>query len=97
LTIVVVNHQGGGIFSFLPQAAAKAYFEPMFGTPLPIVIERIARLYDAEYKLVDDLDLLYELVHKPATRLRIIEVKSNREQNVVAHQKLTQAIKEALL
>jgi 2-succinyl-5-enolpyruvyl-6-hydroxy-3-cyclohexene-1-carboxylate synthase len=41
--------------------------------------------------------LLYELVHKPATRLRIIEVKSNREQNVVAHQKLTQAIKEALL
>jgi 2-succinyl-5-enolpyruvyl-6-hydroxy-3-cyclohexene-1-carboxylate synthase len=97
LTIVVVNNQGGGIFSFLPQAAAKAYFEPMFGTPLPIVIERIARLYDAEYKLVDDLDLLYELVHKPATRLRIIEVKSNREQNVVAHQKLTQAIKEALL
>lgn len=96
LTIVVVNNQGGGIFSFLPQAAAKAYFEPMFGTPLPIVIERIARLYDAEYKSVDDLNLLYELVHKPATRLRIIEVKSNREQNVVAHQKLTQAIKEAL-
>lgn len=96
MTIVVINNQGGGIFSFLPQAEAAAYFEPMFGTPLPIVIERIARLYDAEYKLVDQLETLSELIRKPATRLRIIEVQSDRQKNVTAHHDLTSAIKEAL-
>src|SRR5699024_5248175 len=96
MTIVVVNNQGGGIFSFLPQSEAAAYFEPMFGTPLPIVIERIARLYDAEYKLVDDLASLSELIRKPATRLRIIEIQSNRQKNVTAHRDLTTAINEAL-
>ena len=96
MTIIVVNNQGGGIFSFLPQSEAAAYFEPMFGTPLPIVIERIARLYDAEYKLVDDLASLSDLIRKPATRLRIIEIQSNRQKNVTAHRDLTTAINEAL-
>lgn len=96
MTIIVVNNQGGGIFSFLPQSEAAAYFEPMFGTPLPIVIERIARLYDAEYKLVDDLAALSDLIRKPATRLRIIEIQSNRQKNVTAHRDLTTAINEAL-
>ena len=57
------------------QSEAAAYFEPMFGTPLPIVIERIARLYDAEYKLVDDLQPYPDLI-QTSYRLRIIEIQS---------------------
>ena len=32
-TIVVVNNDGGGIFSFLPQAEHPAHFEKVYGTP----------------------------------------------------------------
>jgi 2-succinyl-5-enolpyruvyl-6-hydroxy-3-cyclohexene-1-carboxylate synthase len=33
LTVVLVNNDGGGIFSFLPQSAEERYFELLFGTP----------------------------------------------------------------
>jgi len=95
MTIVVVNNNGGGIFSFLPQAAAKDYFEPMFGTPLALSVEKIAALYDAEYHLATSQDDLRELIAQPATTLRLIEVQSTRAQNVVEHDALLAKIREA--
>src|SRR5699024_10477426 len=32
ITIVLINNDGGGIFSFLPQAEEGTYFEKLFGT-----------------------------------------------------------------
>ena len=32
-TIIVLNNDGGGIFSFLPQAEQEEHFETLFGTP----------------------------------------------------------------
>ena len=44
LRIVVVDNDGGGIFSFLPQATALASdrFEQLFGTPLGVDVLAIA-------------------------------------------------------
>lgn len=95
MTIVVVNNNGGGIFSFLPQAATKDYFEPMFGTPLAMSVEKIAALYDAEYHLATSQDDLRELIAQPATTLRLIEVQSTRAQNVAEHDALLAKIREA--
>ena len=95
MTIVVVNNNGGGIFSFLPQAAAKDYFEPMFGTPLALSVEKIAALYDADYHLVTSQDDLRELLAQPATSLRLIEVQSTRAQNVAEHDAVLAKIREA--
>lgn len=95
LTIIVVNNNGGGIFSFLPQAVAKDYFEPMFGTPLNLSIEKIAALYDAEYILVNDATSLATQIAQPATKLTLIEVTGDRAKNVIDHQKLVGQIKEA--
>ena len=95
LTIVVVNNQGGGIFSFLPQAAAKAFFEPMFGTPLPFEIANVAKLYHADYELVADQARLRELLAQPAQGLRLLEIKSNREANVAEHDALLAKLHEA--
>jgi 2-succinyl-5-enolpyruvyl-6-hydroxy-3-cyclohexene-1-carboxylate synthase len=33
VTVVVLNNDGGGIFSFLPVSEHKPFFEPFFGTP----------------------------------------------------------------
>lgn len=95
LTIIVINNNGGGIFSFLPQATAKAYFEPMFGTPLNLSIQKIAMLYDASYVLVEDETTLAMHVKNSVSGLKIIEVKSDRNKNVVAHKELIAQIKEA--
>jgi len=37
VTLVVLNNNGGGIFSFLPQyQLPETDFEPLFGTPLDL-------------------------------------------------------------
>src|SRR5699024_6861786 len=33
ITIILINNNGGGIFSFLPQAKEAKHFEALFGTP----------------------------------------------------------------
>src|SRR5262249_22931165 len=47
--IVVLNNDGGGIFSFLPQAEHRDVFEELFGTPLGRRLEDVARLYGLAY------------------------------------------------
>ena len=95
MTIIVVNNNGGGIFSFLPQAAAKDYFEPMFGTPLNLSIEKIAALYDAEYLEITSKEQLAQTISVPADKLKIIEIKSDRDKNVGDHRQLIDQIKAA--
>ena len=45
LVLVVVNNDGGGIFSFLPQAAFAESFERLFGTPTGIDLAKLADVY----------------------------------------------------
>ncbi len=55
-TIVLINNDGGGIFSFLPQAAHPEHFEALFGTPHGLDFRPAAELYGASYHLVDGWD-----------------------------------------
>jgi 2-succinyl-5-enolpyruvyl-6-hydroxy-3-cyclohexene-1-carboxylate synthase len=48
-TIVVLDNDGGGIFGFLPQAEHPDVFEELFGTPLGLRMEDVARLYGLAY------------------------------------------------
>ena len=50
LLVVVINNDGGGIFSFLPQASLGAPFEPFFGTPHGLDFEAAASLGRADYR-----------------------------------------------
>ena len=50
LLVVVINNDGGGIFSFLPQACLGAPFEPFFATPHGLDFERSASLGRADYR-----------------------------------------------
>ena len=52
LTIVIMNNDGGGIFSYLPQAESGNHFEELFGTPTGLTFDHIAAMYDAQYAAV---------------------------------------------
>lgn len=86
LTILVTNNDGGGIFSFLPQAAAYEYFELLFGTGQGLSIAKVAELYDAKYTLATSQQALVELVKAPSQGLHLIEVQTQRQTNYEAHQ-----------
>lgn len=90
LTILVINNDGGGIFSFLSQASEKEYFEVLFGTPHGLDFSHTARLYNATYRKIKDWNEFNEVF--PASfsipGLKIIEIPTNRETNVLNHRNL---------
>jgi 2-succinyl-5-enolpyruvyl-6-hydroxy-3-cyclohexene-1-carboxylate synthase len=50
LTVVLLNNNGGGIFSFLSQRQLDAKdFDPLFSTPLNLDMKKAAALYDGHY------------------------------------------------
>ncbi|HSO58606.1 MAG TPA: 2-succinyl-5-enolpyruvyl-6-hydroxy-3-cyclohexene-1-carboxylic-acid synthase [Paenisporosarcina sp.] len=97
LTIVVMNNDGGGIFSYLPQSKEETYFEKLFGTPTGLTFDSFATMYQAEYFAVDSMVAFEHALTTPKHKdLRIIEVKTNRQENVLAHRQLWSDITEEL-
>jgi 2-succinyl-5-enolpyruvyl-6-hydroxy-3-cyclohexene-1-carboxylate synthase len=97
LTIVVMNNDGGGIFSYLPQSTEETYFEKLFGTPTGLTFDSIATMYQAEYFAVASMVEFEHALTTPKHKdLRIIEVKTNRPENVLAHRYLWSGITEEI-
>lgn len=95
LNIVVVNNNGGGIFSFLPQAEAKEYFETLFGTPQDLDLAKIASLYDFDYfDGSNKADFVSAL--RNGSKQKIIEVKSDRQNNLHDHRKFEKTLQKDL-
>ena len=88
LTVLVVDNDGGGIFSFLPQATAlpESTFERFWGTPHGVDPVAVASGYGADaHRLADreSLDRFLSSASRPGLRLGV--VASNRQANVVHH------------
>ncbi|MFP8784062.1 2-succinyl-5-enolpyruvyl-6-hydroxy-3-cyclohexene-1-carboxylic-acid synthase [Planococcus plakortidis] len=97
LTIVVMNNDGGGIFSYLPQSKEERYYEELFGTPTGIQFKAAADMYDAEYFSAKTVDELQSVLRTPKEKpVRIIEVETNRSNNVTVHRKLWSRLDEGL-
>ncbi|MFX3675060.1 MAG: 2-succinyl-5-enolpyruvyl-6-hydroxy-3-cyclohexene-1-carboxylic-acid synthase [Paenisporosarcina sp.] len=97
LTIVVMNNDGGGIFSYLPQASEETYFESLFGTPTGLTFDSIAKMYSTEYFPIHTKEEFLQALHTPKeSNVRIIEVHTNRQENVVTHRQLWTTITEEL-
>jgi 2-succinyl-5-enolpyruvyl-6-hydroxy-3-cyclohexene-1-carboxylate synthase len=96
LAIVVIDNDGGGIFSFLPQASAvpEAEFELLFGTPHGVDIGAVARAHDLEFVEVDTPGALSSAVAKPGTH--VVRVRTDRTLSVAVHEALHQAVGTAL-
>jgi 2-succinyl-5-enolpyruvyl-6-hydroxy-3-cyclohexene-1-carboxylate synthase len=96
LVMVVVNNDGGGIFSFLPQAAFAETFERLFGTPTGIDLAKLADVYGLIYQ---DVEAASDLASSVADGLEkggvhLIEVRTDRNENVALHRRLTARVVE---
>jgi 2-succinyl-5-enolpyruvyl-6-hydroxy-3-cyclohexene-1-carboxylate synthase len=99
LTLVVVDNNGGGIFSFLPQASVLAgpVFERYWGTPHGIDLVPLAAAYDVEASRLGHRGELDEFLSSAAGRgVRIGVVSSERHQNVEHHDLLHRAVERAV-
>src|SRR5262249_8478397 len=98
LTAVVVNNDGGGIFSFLPIAGSTPRFEALFGTPHGTDLSAAAALAAARFRHVETpAELAGALQHLGAPGLHVIEARVvDRATNVEVHQALGAAVARAL-
>ena len=100
LVIVVVDNDGGGIFSFLPQhdALADDEFETLFGTPHGVDLCALASAHGIPAERVTTRAGLQAAIAGALTRggTRVVIVDSDRELNVVLHRELHTAVAAAL-
>lgn len=97
-TIVLLNNDGGGIFSFLPQAADPEHFEALFGTPHGLDFRPVSELYGAAFTRVDTWEGFRDSVRCGLTSdgLDIIELRTGRDRNVTLHREIWKAVSAAL-
>ncbi len=90
VTVILLNNQGGGIFSFLPIRDLADVFEPYFGAPHPLTFEQLAAGFGLPYFQPTTPDAFRQAysaaqqLHRPA----VIEVRSDRAANWQAHHNL---------
>ena len=98
MTVVVVNNNCGGIFSFLSTNVHTDIFEKYFGTPHNLSFKKIAEMFDFAYhkpeskKEFEDLysDAINGSIHN------IIEITTNREENLKFQKSLLALINSEL-
>ena len=96
INIVILNNDGGGIFSYLPQkTAAEQYFERLFGTPTGLNFEYTAMLYDFSFKRLNNITD-FSQVSFSNMNSHIYEMITNREDNLEQHQLLYKKLSEIL-
>lgn len=90
VTVVVINNDGGGIFSYLPVSAVEDVFEPYFGTPHGLTFRSAADLFGMAYECPDTLEGVSEAVRRTRTATTgvLIEVRTSRGDNVAEQTRL---------
>jgi len=97
-TIVLVNNDGGGIFSFLPHAEHPRQFEELFGTPHGLDFRAACELYGLGYERPAGRaafrDALARSIASPG--VQVVEVCTDRSENVAAHRAIWRDVSAAL-
>jgi 2-succinyl-5-enolpyruvyl-6-hydroxy-3-cyclohexene-1-carboxylate synthase len=90
IVVVVLNNDGGGIFSFLPVAQNEEFFEPYFGTPQGVGFGPAAEMFGLGYEHPATAEEFVESYRAACARglSTLIEVRTDREENVRLHAEL---------
>jgi 2-succinyl-5-enolpyruvyl-6-hydroxy-3-cyclohexene-1-carboxylate synthase len=92
--VVVVNNDGGGIFSFLPYAGMEQ-FDKLFGTPHGVDFAHTAAAAGWEYQRIAIADELPGALKGGGTRL--VEVRTDREGSVLFQRQVRDSLTKAAL
>lgn len=92
--LIVINNQGGGIFSFLPIAQKKEMFEEYFAGAHCWQFEDAAKMFHLPYLAMTDPTQLTRILREDKTH--IIEFKTNRVENRELHLSIEEKIKEKI-
>jgi 2-succinyl-5-enolpyruvyl-6-hydroxy-3-cyclohexene-1-carboxylate synthase len=99
-TLVVVDNDGGGIFSFLPQALAlpAERFEQLFGTPHGVDLAAVARAHGIAVAQPDTAAAVRDAIADAVTAggVRMIHVRTERAANVAVHDEIHRAVAQAV-
>ena len=95
---VVVDNDGGGIFSFLPQADAPGHFEEIFATPHGIDLAALAAVHRVPCTVIERASSLASEVTAAldAGGVRIVLVRTERTDNVERHRRAWAAVAAAI-
>ena len=95
LTMVVADNDGGGIFSFLPQATEVEpdRFEQLFGTPHGIDPVALATAHGVPAAELTELAGLSDALGRGP---RLLRVRTDRADNVAVHRAIHEAVARAL-
>jgi 2-succinyl-5-enolpyruvyl-6-hydroxy-3-cyclohexene-1-carboxylate synthase len=99
LRVVVVDNQGGGIFSFLPQAELdRDLFESSWAVPHGIELAGLAEAYGIPTRRAHSVDQAVEAVagRGGEAGVEVVIVPSDRQTNVEVHRRLNEAIQAAV-
>ena len=97
-TIVLLHNDGGGIFSFLPQASDVEAFEDLFGTPHGLDFRHAANLYGLDYCEAQDSPAFRTALEKSLRNqgVTMIAVHTDRNANARLHRDIWQAVAQRL-
>ncbi len=98
ITIVLLNNDGGGIFHFLPMAGQTDAFEAHVATPHGLDFAHAAALYGCGYERIESPQLFRDALDRSLVtqHTTILEVASDREENVELHRRVWAAVAQAL-
>jgi 2-succinyl-5-enolpyruvyl-6-hydroxy-3-cyclohexene-1-carboxylate synthase len=97
-TFVVVDNDGGGIFSFLPQADLPQHFEELFGTPHGVDLAALARVHGVPVREAVEAEAVGPSVVDAvvAGGVQVVLVRTERTANVTRHREVWAAVADAV-
>ena len=99
LCVIVVNNDGGGIFSMLEQAALPGPFERVFGTPHGSGLAELAAAAGVPYRRIARADKLAGVLtaaSRPGVGIGLVEVRTDRSGQAELRHRLTDAAARVL-
>jgi len=100
LAIVVVNNDGGGIFSLLEQAGFRGPFERVFGTPHGTDLSAAAAAVRVPYQRLERAGELPDVLAacaSPGAGIRLIEVQADRTAGTRLRERLLAVTSRAVM
>ena len=96
LTIIILNNNGGGIFSFLPQSKFKKYFKNLFLTPHDLTFKDAADLFQIPYWAPTSRKIFIKNIQNFISKKgpKIIEITSTTSKNHLLHENVFKKIME---